>query len=105
MSRKADSLLEFSLGGEKVRLRASEDEHESLRAIAGAVNARIHDLRQKGGALTLQRAAVMAAFQFACEMNEIESSAGLTKQARKDMTKKIDAMISRIEKGLAASES
>ena len=105
MSAKADSLLEFSLGGEKVRLRASQEEHESLLAIAQNVNARIHDLRQKGGALTLQRAAVMAAFQFACEMNEIESSAGLSKEARSEMTDKIDAMISRIDKGLKETKS
>jgi cell division protein ZapA (FtsZ GTPase activity inhibitor) len=105
MSGKADTLLEFSLGGEKVRLRAADEEHEALRATAEAVNTRINDLRQKGGALTLQRAAVMAAFQFACEMNEMENSAGLTKEARAEMTAKIDAMISRIDAGLRETKS
>ena len=101
MSGTPDASLELNLCGERFRLRAGPGSHERLRQVAERVNQRIDELRKGGGALTLQRASLMAAFQFAYEFEELGGRVELSGDERDAMTQKIDDLIGMIDENLS----
>lgn len=90
--------LEVVLANEKFRLKAPAENHAKLLEVAEAVNQRIQSLHQDGGALTIQRAALMAAFQFAFELDEVTLRSGMSQSDFREAAEKIDSLIAQIEK-------
>jgi cell division protein ZapA len=58
--------IEITIGGQKYVLRG-EDSQEHLREVAEMVRRKVESLRKKTSGLTLQKAAMLAAFDFASE--------------------------------------
>jgi cell division protein ZapA (FtsZ GTPase activity inhibitor) len=96
--------LELALGVERFRLRAEKSVHARLQAVAETVNLRLEELRRGGGVLTQSRAALMAAFQFAYELDELDAQSDLSGEDRKSVAEKIENLIARIDEGLRDAE-
>lgn len=56
--------IEFSIGNQKYVVKSDESE-EHLREVAELVRRKVESLRKKNDSLTLQKAAMLAAFDFA----------------------------------------
>lgn len=81
--------IKLKIAGQEYGLKADESEQEKLLETADAVSERIKQL-QKAGLGSIQRAATMAAFQFAYEL------AGVKQEA--DFTEDSDAYLDRIDR-------
>lgn len=92
----SNASLEIVLASEKFRLKAPQDSHALLLVVAEEVNRRVQMLHEEGGALTLQRAALMAAFQFAFESREMGERSGLSDEEYQEASERIEALISQI---------
>lgn len=56
--------IEFSIGNQKYVVKSDESE-EHLREVAELVRRKVESLRKRNDSLTLQKAAMLAAFDFA----------------------------------------
>lgn len=56
--------IEFSIGNQKYVVKSDESE-EHLREVAELVRRKVESIRKKNDSLTLQKAAMLAAFDFA----------------------------------------
>jgi len=105
MSDSAEAVLELILGGERFRLRALDAAHPRLLEVAEIVNKRLKELVEGGAALTLQRASLTAAFQFAYELKEMQDRVELTGEERSSLAKRIEGIIASIDRGLQEAGS
>ncbi len=101
----ADEHLELTLMGEKFRLKAPLASHDRLQSVAQMVNERIQALHRDGGALTLQRATLMSAFQFAYEVREKNEQSGMSEEECSMAAQKIESLITHIEEEMHNAEA
>ena len=105
MSGEGEAVLELILSGEKFKIKALDAAHPRLLEVADEVNDRVKGLLAGGGALTLHRASLMAAFQFAFELKEIQEHAGLSGEEQSLLSERIERMIASIKEGLGEGAS
>jgi len=96
--------IELVLGSEKFQVQAPPERHHELLEVADAVNARIGSIQQEGWALSVHRAALMAAFQFAYELEEVSKRSGMSEEECQKVSSRIDRLISQIEEEIQATE-
>ena len=101
----SNSMLELTLANEKFRLHAPGETHGKLIEVAERVNERIQALHQKGDALSIQRATLMAAFQFAYESSEISEQSGMSLDETRQAARKIQSLIKQIEEKIQSSDT
>lgn len=66
MASPASSSIEITIGGQRYLLKGDEDEAH-LREVAELVKRRVENIRKKNPNLSIQKAAMLAAFDFASQ--------------------------------------
>ncbi|OPZ22355.1 MAG: Cell division protein ZapA [candidate division BRC1 bacterium ADurb.BinA364] len=97
MSSGGEVSISLSIGGEEIRVRADPARHDRLRETAAEVQRRMQELLDAGTARSAQKAALMAAFQFAYEILERRARGGMSKEEEAALEGRIERMIARID--------
>ena len=93
--------IELTIGTQKYVLRGDEtDEH--LREVAELVRRKIDALRKKSPSLSLQKASMLAAFDFASQMIKGRKKA---LDYRSELVAKASQLLQKVESELAGSSS
>jgi len=85
--------------GQVFTVRAEPDEEKNLQRVAAEVNEFLRELSRKG-AVPLHRLALMAAFQYAYELDITRNCQGISKELTEEMNKKIDDIIGKLQDAL-----
>ena len=86
--------IQLKIAGQSFTLKAPEEEHERLERIAGEVESRVQEV-QASGISSPQRAALMAAFQFAYDLDQAPTAT--SKDDQQKARKKLESLISRLD--------
>ena len=90
--------IQLKIAGQSFTLKAPEEEHERLERIAGEVESRVKEV-QASGISSPQRAALMAAFQFAYDLDEAPAVTS-KKDDQQKARKKLESLISRLDEAM-----
>jgi len=93
--------IEMIIGGQKYLLRAEETE-DHLREVAELVRRKVESLRKASPSLSLQKAAILAAFDFASQSIKGKRQAN---EYRAQLMEKAGALLEKVELALQAEES
>jgi len=91
--------IEITIGNQKYVLRGPESE-EHLREVAELVKRKVETIRKKNSALTLQKAATLAAFDFASDTIKYKKKAV---DYRSAVLSKAGELLSKVEQELEAA--
>ena len=95
----ASTRLKLKIAGLDFSLKAQERDIERLQQVAQEVDQRIQEL-QNSGLGSAQRAAVMAAFQYAYESFGIKDMPNIDAEGCADLRERVDSMIAQIDEVL-----
>ena len=85
--------------GQSFTIRTEPEEEKNLQRVAAEVNDFLKDLSCKG-TVPIHRLALMAAFQYAYELDLIRKSHGLSGELSKKINKKIDDILAKLQDAL-----
>ena len=88
--------VKLTIAGQAFSLKAQEEDRKRLENVAEKVDQRIHEL-QGSGLSSTSRAAIMAAFQFAYEIDEMGGGATQARSSQKQTKNRLQNLISRID--------
>jgi cell division protein ZapA len=91
--------IEINIGNQKYVLRGSDSE-EHLREVAELVKRKVESIKKKSGNLTLQKAAMLAAFDFASDTIKYKKKAV---DYRSAILSKAGELLAKVERELESS--
>ncbi len=97
MSKLSRTTIE--LYGQTFTLRAEPEEEESLKRVAQEVNEFLKQLSRKG-TVAIHRVALMAAFQYAYELDALKNSPTLNKKTTHQIMKRLDKLLAKLQTAL-----
>ena len=89
--------VQLKIAGQSFTLKAPEEEHERLERIAAEVESRVQEV-QTSGISSPHRAALMAAFQYAYDLDEMPAVG--SKDDQQKARKKLEGLISRLDEAM-----
>lgn len=91
--------IEIAIGGQTFQMSTSDEPEEHLREVADLVQRRLETLRRKMPTLSLQNAAMLAAFDFASQLLKSSRKAD---ENRTLLAERAQGLLERVENELAA---
>ena len=97
MSKQAE--ISIDIYGQTFTIRAEPEEKENLQKVAIEVNDFLNSLSRKG-TVAIHRLALMAAFQFAYELDSYKRSCNISPDKNRNIEKKLDRIMVKLNAAL-----
>ena len=97
MSKLIETTIEIY--GQTFTLRTDPEEEKELKRVAAEVNDFLRHLSRRG-TVAIHRLALMAAFQYAYELDVLKSTAGPPDRLARQITKRLDKILLKLQAAL-----
>jgi len=91
--------ITLEIYGQSFTIRADPDEEKKLNQVADEVNEFLKQLSHSG-TVPIHRLALMAAFQYAYELDTLKNTPAVSKKVYRDVNSKIDQIMAKLQDAL-----